>query len=93
MLHVRPRRRVELVAMEVNSPAGRLYWRGKRPLWARKVSKGGDEGVEVGVNARDYESQTISLSFVRGMFDIEKLMIEATECKKVKTTAARQKRV
>jgi shikimate kinase len=77
MLYVRPRQRVELVAMEVTPPAGRLYWRGRRPLWARK-SKDRPQELESGVNAHDYDYQTISISYLRGTFDVDQLIIEAT---------------
>jgi hypothetical protein len=79
MLYVRPRRRVELVAMEVTPPAGRMYWRGRRPLWARRTTDKCEE-LESGVNSRDYESQSISISYLRGTFDIDQLIIAATEC-------------
>jgi hypothetical protein len=79
MLYVRPRQRVELVAMEVTPPAGRLYWRGNRPLWARKT-KDRPEELESGVTAHDYDYQTISISYFRGTFDVDQLIIEATAC-------------
>jgi ATPase family protein associated with various cellular activities (AAA) len=77
MLYVRPRQRVELVAMEVTPPAGRLYWRGNRPLWARRTKERPDE-LESGVTAHDYDYQTISISYLRGTFDVDQLIIEAT---------------
>lgn len=79
MLYVRPRQRVELVAMEVTPPAGRLYWRGRRPLWASK-SKDRPAELESGVTAHDYDYQTISLSYLRGTFDVDQLIIDATTC-------------
>jgi shikimate kinase len=63
--------------MEVTPPAGRLYWRGRRPLWAHK-SKERPAELESGVTAHDYDYQTISLSYLRGTFDIDQLIIEAT---------------
>jgi hypothetical protein len=79
MLYVRPRQRVELVAMEVTPPAGRLYWRGRRALWASKCKDRPAE-LESGVTAHDYDYQTISISYLRGTFDVHQLIIEATAC-------------
>ncbi|WP_425397011.1 AAA family ATPase [Aeoliella sp.] len=78
MLYVQPKRRVQVVSMEITPPAGRIYWRGWRPLWA---TNGGRSGVslEDGVNASDYDQKSLCLTFLRGMFNPDKLVIEATE--------------
>ena len=42
LLHVRPTRRTQLVTMEVIGKSGRLFWRGRRPLWVAKTSNADD---------------------------------------------------
>lgn len=79
MLYVRPRHRVQLVAMEVTPPAGRLYWRGWIPVWACRT-KDRPEELEEGVNSLDYSYQTLSLSFLRSTFDADQLISDATQC-------------
>jgi hypothetical protein len=77
-LFVRPRQRVQLVSMEIAPPSGRLYWRGWRPIWVAK-SKDGLGDMEEGLQAADYDYQTISVTFTRGMLDPDKLIFDATE--------------
>ncbi|MCE9546620.1 MAG: ATP-binding protein [Planctomycetia bacterium] len=78
MLHVRPLRRVQLVPMEVCPPAGRLYWRGWRPAWLCRSAAAGREAQE-GITAHEYDQEHLSLSFIRGSFDADTLVIEATQ--------------
>ncbi|MGB7347937.1 MAG: AAA family ATPase [Pirellulaceae bacterium] len=76
-LFVRPRQRVQLVSMEIAPPSGRLYWKGWRPIWVAK-SKDGLGDLEEGLQAADYDYQTISVTFARGMVDADTLVLEAT---------------
>ena len=78
MLFVQPRRRVQLVPMEVTPPGGRIHWRGWRPMWVGRAKDGPDE-VEAGVNSRDWEANGVVICFVRGTFDPDKLVMDATE--------------
>jgi hypothetical protein len=77
MLYVRPQRRIQLVPMEVTPPQGRLYWRGWRPLWTHKPSNLPDS-LEAGENTRDYNGESVSVSFLRGSFNPDEFVIEAT---------------
>ena len=77
-LFVRPRQRVQLVPMEIAPPSGRVYWHGWRPLWVAK-SKDALGDLEEGVQAADYDYQTISITFARGSMDPDKLILDATE--------------
>ena len=76
-LFVRPRKRVQLVSMEIAPPSGRLYWNGWRPIWVAK-SKDALGDLEEGLQAADYDYQTISITFARGMMDPDKFVIDAT---------------
>ena len=77
-LFVRPTKRVQLVSMEVVPPSGRLYWRRWLPIWvAKSEDKLGD--METGLQAADYDYQTISITFARGMVDPDRFILEATE--------------
>ncbi len=76
-LFVRPRQRVQLVSMEIAPPTGRVYWRGWRPIWVAK-SKDGLGDLEEGLQAADYDYQTISVTFPRGLIDPDKFVLEAT---------------
>jgi hypothetical protein len=78
MLYVRPRRRVQLVSMEVSPPGGKLFWSGWRPLWVQTVRNASEE-IEAGVNARGYNEDGLSVVFFRGLFDPDRLIVEATE--------------
>lgn len=78
MLFVRPRRRVQLVSMEVTPPGGRTYWRGWRPLWIGR-SKDAPDDVEAGVTARDWEPNSLTIAFLRKMFNPDELIVAATE--------------
>ena len=76
-LFVRPRQRVQLVSMEIAPPSGRVYWRGWRPVWVAK-SKEQIGDLEEGVQAADYDYQTISITFARGTIDPDKFILDAT---------------
>ena len=79
LLHVRPLRRTQLVSMEVVGKGGRLYWSGWRPLWVAKSEDLDDSQMETGVTARDYESSSLTLMFLRGTFDTDRLIQSATQ--------------
>lgn len=76
MLYVRPRRRVQLVPMEVSPPAGRMYWQGWRPVWTYK-SKQNEDDLDTGANSRDYNAEGLTLAFLRGTFDADRLVVDA----------------
>lgn len=78
LLHVRPKRRTQLVAMEVIGSGGRLFWQRWRPLWVSKAN-GNDAPNDSGVTSRDYESNGLSITFLRGMFSADQLMVAATD--------------
>jgi len=78
LLHVRSRRRTQLVAMESIGSAGRIFWRGWRPLWVVKDT-GSTTNVEEGVTSRDWNTNGLKLLFLRGAFDCDKLIYEAAE--------------
>lgn len=78
-LFYRPRRRVQLMPMEVAAPSGRLYWRNRWcPIWVAR-SKENIRELETGVTAEDYNYLTLSITFARGTVDPDRLITEATE--------------
>lgn len=78
MLHVRPRRRVQLVPMEVTPRSGKMFWQGWRGLWVGRTLAFADD-VESGANSRNYSEESLSLLILRGTFDPDRLIIDATE--------------
>lgn len=79
LLHVQPRHRTQLVPMEIIGSAGRLFWKKWQPIWVSKKADSGDISTEEGVTSKDWETETISLTFLRGMFDPDQLIIDASE--------------
>jgi hypothetical protein len=77
-LFVRPRQRVQLVSMEIAPPSGRVYWRGWCPIWVAK-SKDGLGDLEEGLQAADYDYQTISITCARGSIDPDKFVSDASD--------------
>ncbi|MEM9643756.1 MAG: AAA family ATPase [Planctomycetota bacterium] len=75
-LFVRPVQRVQLVPMEIAPPSGRLYWNGWKPMWVAK-SKEGLGDLEEGIQADDYDYQTITVTFARGSLDPDQLILDA----------------
>ena len=75
-LFYRPERRVQLMPMEVNSPSGRLYWHGWRPVWIAQSKETAGE-MESGVTAGE-SSQSISVLYARGTLDADQLITAAT---------------
>lgn len=78
MLYVQPRRRVQLVSMEVTPPGSRFYWKGWRPLWVVKTKERPDD-LEEGVTSRDWQAESLVVAFFRGSFDPDELIVNATE--------------
>lgn len=76
--YFRPRRRVQLMAMEVAAPSGRLFWRTWRPIWVAKSKESLGE-MQSGVTSEDYNYQTLTITFARGTIDPDRLILEATE--------------
>ncbi len=78
LLHVRPRRRTQLVGMEIIGGEGRLFWRGFRPMWETRQQN--NNNVEMDENtSRDYNANTLTLTFIRGTFDADTLIQQASE--------------
>ena len=78
LLHVRKRRRTQLVAMETIGSSGRIYWLGWKAIWVVKSNNTSTE-VEEGVTSRDWNTNALKLLFVRGTFDPDALILEAAE--------------
>ncbi len=78
MLFVRPRQRVQLVPMEITPKDGKLFWAGWRPLWTKRGFGRPDES-ESGTNCREYSEECLQLLFLRGMFDPDQLICDATQ--------------
>jgi hypothetical protein len=64
--YVRPKKRSLLVAFETLE-AGGFFWRGFKPLWLSEAQRAKDGQVTGGV----------TISFIRGMFDADKLIADA----------------
>ena len=79
LLHVRPTKRTQLVTMEVIGSGGRLFWLGWKPMWVSKSNEEDDSFTESGVTARDYESNSLRITFIRGIFSPDEIVREATE--------------
>lgn len=75
--HYRPAGRTQLLALEVNAPAGRLYWLGWFPIWIA----GGTETSSSpnGAGNTEEPSYTLMVTFPRGSLDPDKLILRATE--------------
>ena len=78
MLFVRPRQRVQLVPMEITPKDGKLFWAGWKPLWTKRGFGRPDES-ESGTNCREYSDECLQLLFLRGMFDPDQLICNATQ--------------
>lgn len=84
-LYFRPERRVKLMPLEINSPAGRLYWRGWKPIWIAASTESVGE-MEKGTTA-DESAQTITLTYARGTLDADQLILDATAYYNAQTQA------
>ena len=78
MLYVRPRRRVQLVPMEITPKSGKIYWKGWRAMWVARTFGSPDES-QSGKNTREYTDECLTLMFLRGTFDADKLILIACE--------------
>ena len=78
MLFVRPRKRVQLVPMEITPKHGKIYWSGLRPLWTGR-SSGAPEEVNNGEGSREWSEESLSLVFFRGTFNADQLIKDASE--------------
>lgn len=78
LLHVQPRQRTQLVAMETIGSAGRIFWRGWKPVWVVREHQS-DSGIEEGVTSRDWNANGLRLLFLRGTFEPDLLIFEAAE--------------
>lgn len=73
MTYVRPARRVQTVAMETLGKGLQLYWVGWRPLLVQRVSgMSSDAHDQTAVHSRP-----LSLTYVRGLFDADQLVLDA----------------
>ena len=79
LLHVQPRRRTQLVPMEVIGGSGRLYWLGWKPIWVSRSQDDQSIESEEGVNARGWVNETVSITYIRGLFDADELIVAASE--------------
>ena len=79
LLHVRPTRRTQLVTMEVIGKSGRLFWSGRKPLWVAQTGSGDESLDDMGVTSRDYSANSLVLTFLRGTFQADDLVHQATE--------------
>ena len=79
LLHVRPTKRTQLVSMEVLSREGRLFWLGWKPLWVSKTQEEDDSLTESGVTSREYDSNALRITFVRGLYNPDDLVGWATD--------------
>lgn len=78
LLHVKPRRRTQLVGMEIIGGEGRLFWKGFKPMWVTRAQY--NDNIEMDENtSRDYNANTLTLTFIRGTFAADELIIEASE--------------
>ncbi len=76
-LFFQPSRRVQLMPMEVATPTGQLFWKGLCLIWIGK-SKTANTDLETGVNARDYNDNSLDILFARGTLDPDRFILEAT---------------
>ena len=79
LLHVRPRRRTQLVSMEIIGSSGKLFWQGWRPIWISKNAEGENSVNEGGVTSREWRLDAISITFPRGVFNADQFISDATE--------------
>lgn len=74
--HYRPLGRLKLLTLEINAPAGRLYWLGWRPIWIASAAETNGTG---GPTNADESTQTITVTYPRGTLDADQLMLAAAE--------------
>lgn len=84
-LYFRPERRVQLMALEVNAPTGRLYWSGWKPIWLAQTKEAAGK-MENGVTG-DEAAQSLSVLYARGTFDADRFILAATTYYNAQTQA------
>ncbi len=84
-LFYRPANRVQLLTLEVQSPCGRLYWQGWMPIWLSQSKDSAGE-AQAGVTSADESCTSISITYARGTFDPDQLMLDATAYYNTQTT-------
>ncbi len=78
--YYRPAGRTQLLALEVNAPAGRLYWRGWFPIWiAGGTESSGATNASGASSGTEEPSYTLAVTFPRGTLDADQLILQATE--------------
>lgn len=75
-MFVRPTKRVQLIAMEIVGTKGKLFWHGWRPIWVQRSSR--YDQNDVMMHEKNFEAG-LTLTFLRGTFNLDKLLIEATD--------------
>ncbi len=75
--HYRPLGRSKLLTLEVNAPTGRLYWLGLRPIWIASSSDTSTSGS--GTGSAEEPSQSITVTYARGTFQADELMLRAAD--------------
>ena len=74
IMYVRPTKRTQMITMEAIGATGRLYWQGWRPMWVSRIPPE-KNGLVIGDT---YYNSGVKLTFLRGTFNIDKLLIDAT---------------
>lgn len=75
--HYRPTGRTQLLALEVNAPAGRLYWLGWFPIW---ISGGAEASASAnGSGTADEPAHTLMVTYPRGTLDADQFILKATD--------------
>lgn len=74
--HVRPTRRMQLIAMETVGLNTKLYWKGWLPIWVKRQSDSDKTSLQLG---NDYYSPGLHLTFLRGTFNLDAFILDATD--------------
>ncbi len=74
-MFVRPTKRVQLIAMEVVGMSGKLFWYGWRPMWIKRETRYGRNDIVM--QDKTFEAG-LTLTFLRGTFNLDQLLIAAT---------------
>lgn len=77
MLYVQAKKRICLVPMERNVGLGRIYWSGWKPMMVSKKRQ--EDYHEVGKNTNTWNQEAIQISFIRGFFNTDKLVLDAID--------------
>lgn len=74
-MFVRPRKRVQLIAMEVIGTSGKLFWHGWRPVWISRIKCYEDHTK---MQEKTFEAG-LTLTFIRGTINLDQFLIAATD--------------